>query len=98
MNASVRQSIVLVLVVVHALAARAQTPLTPAQLDLSLEPPALNIHPGPEDDDAVRPGNMIIGLERTPKGRLWCCWVGNGDNPNGFFMLASSDDSGATWS
>src|SRR6185312_16637857 len=48
--------------------------------------------------DAVRPGNMIIGLERTPKGRLWACWVGNGDNPNGFFMLATSDDGGATWS
>ena len=60
-------------------------------LDLSLEPPAVNTHPGPEYADAVRTGNMIIGIERTPKGRLWACWVGNGDNPNGFFMLASSE-------
>ena len=73
-------------------------PLSPALLDLSLEPPEINTHPGPEYADAVRPGNMVIGMERTAKGRLWACWVGNGDNPNGFFMLATSDDDGATWS
>ncbi len=69
-----------------------------AILDLSLDPPVINTAPGPEYDDAVRPGNMIIGGERTPKGRLWACWVGNGDSPNGFFMLATSDDDGKTWS
>src|SRR5262245_5879064 len=67
-------------------------------LDLSLVPPELITKPGPEYDDQVRTGNMIIGIERTPKGRLWSCWVGNGDNPNGFFMLATSDDGGAKWS
>lgn len=72
--------------------------LPAAVLDLSLEPPVVNTAPGPEYDDAVRPGNMIIGLDRTPKGRLWAAWVGNGDSPNGFFMLASSDDGGKTWS
>src|SRR5258706_14669843 len=73
---------------------------TPPQsiLDLSLEPPVINTQPGPEYDDQVRVGNMIIGIERTPKGRLWACWVGNGDSPNGFFMLATSDDDGAKWS
>ena len=65
-----------------------------AVLDLSLEPPVINTKPGPEYDDAVRSGNMILGMDRTPKGRLWAAWVGNGDNPNGFFMLASSDDGG----
>lgn len=69
-----------------------------ALLDLALEPPVINTTPGPEYDDAVRIGNMIIGIDRTPKGRLWSCWVGNGDSPNGFFMLASSDDNGKTWS
>ena len=69
-----------------------------AVLDLALEPPVINTKPGPEYDDRVRTGNMVIGIERTPKGRLWACWVGNGDNPNGFFMLATSDDGGATWS
>ena len=67
-------------------------------LDLSLEPPLINTHPGPEYADELRTGNMIIGIERTPKGRLWACWVGNGDNPNGFFMLATSDNDGQTWS
>jgi len=74
-----------------------QAPL-PFDLDLSLEPPAINLQPGPEYDDQVRIGNMILGIERTPGGRLWALWVGNGDSPHGFFMLASSDDGGATWS
>ncbi len=69
-----------------------------AMLDLALEPPLINTAPGPEYDDAVRPGNMILGLDRTPKGRLWAAWVGNGDSPNGFFMLGTSDDDGKTWS
>jgi predicted neuraminidase len=69
-----------------------------AMLDLALEPPVINTQPGPEYDDQVRIGNMIIGIDRTPKGRLWAAWVGNGDSPNGFFMLASSDDEGKTWS
>lgn len=68
-----------------------------ALLDLSLEPPVINTNPGPEYDEEKRPGNMIIGIDRTPKGRLWACWVGNGDSPNGFFMLATSDDGGKTW-
>jgi len=69
-----------------------------AMLDLSLEPPLINTHPGPEYADQVRPGNMILGIDRTTKGRLWAAWVGNGDSPNGFFMLASSDDQGKSWS
>jgi len=76
----------------------APAPLSQEALDLSLEPPIINTNPGPEYADQVRIGNMIIGIDRTPKGRLWSCWVGNGDSPNGFFMLASSDDDGATWS
>jgi predicted neuraminidase len=80
------------------LTAAEEPPLSASLLDLSLEPPAINLAPGPEYDDQKRVGNMIIGLERTPKGRLWACWVGNGDSPNGFFMLATSDDDGSTWS
>ncbi len=69
-----------------------------ALLDLTLEPPLILTNPGPEYDADKRPGNMIIGIDRTPKGRLWAAWVGNGDSPNGFFMLATSDDDGLTWS
>ena len=75
-----------------------QTPPSQQLLDLSLDPPTVNTSPGPEYADEVRPGNMIIGLDRTPKGRLWAAWVGNGDSPNGFFMLATSDDDGKKWS
>jgi BNR repeat-like domain len=77
----------------------AQEPrLTQAMSDLTLEPPVVNTAPGPEYDAEKRPGNMIIGMDRTPKGRIWAAWVGNGDNPNGFFMLATSDDDGKSWS
>lgn len=41
---------------------------------------------------------MTISVEVTPGGRLWACWVGGGDSEKGFFVLASSDDRGATWS
>ena len=81
----------LLLICLLALPAAAQDK---ALSDLTLEPPVVNTTPGPEYDDQVRTGNMIIGIDRTPKGRLWAAWVGNGDNPNGFFMLASSDDNG----
>jgi len=87
-----RTLLLLALLCTHAFA------VDKAILDLSLEPPLINTNPGPEYADAVRPGNMIIGIDRTPKGRLWSAWVGNGDSPNGFFMLATSDDDGATWS
>src|ERR1043165_5434544 len=79
-------------------AAQESTALPKLLLDLSLEPPVINTNPGPEYADEARPGNMIIGVERTPKGRLWACWVRNGDSPNGFFMLATSDDGGTKWS
>jgi len=67
-------------------------------LDRGLEPPAINVRPGVEYSDEARWAGMIIGMDRTPRGRIWGCWVGNGDNPNGYFILASSDDGGHTWS
>lgn len=41
---------------------------------------------------------MTIRIERTPGGRLWACWVAAGDSPKAFFVLATSDDDGETWS
>ncbi|MFO0928581.1 MAG: sialidase family protein [Gemmataceae bacterium] len=78
--------------------ARPAPGVSAATLALSLEPPVVSTAPGPKYDDRVRIGNMVIGVERTRKGRLWACWVGNGDNPNGFFLLATSDDNGRRWS
>lgn len=41
---------------------------------------------------------MIIGMDRTPKGRIWGCWTGTGDKKDGYFLLATSDDGGESWS
>ncbi len=67
-------------------------------LDLALEPPVVNTRPGLEYADEARTAGMIIGMDRTKKGRIWACWVGNGDRPDGFMILATSDDGGQTWS
>jgi len=40
---------------------------------------------------------MTIGIERTPKGRIWNCFVGGGDNADAFFLLNWSDDGGKKW-
>ncbi len=60
--------------------------------------PAVITNPGAEFQDDARPGSMIIGMDRTPKGRIWGCWTGTGDKKDGYFLLATSDDDGASWS
>jgi len=72
--------------------------LTPEQLDLALVPAPINTHPGPEYSDAARNYAMVLGLDRTPGGRLWAAWVAGGDSEEGYFVAASSDDNGETWS
>jgi sialidase-1 len=72
--------------------------ITPALLERGLETPRLNTAPLPAYSYDRLDYGMTISLERTPGGRLWACWVGGGDNENGFFVLATSDDDGATWS
>lgn len=66
--------------------------------DLALVPPVLNTDPLPRYDYDKLDYGMTIGIERTPKGRLWACWVAGGDSPKAFFVLATSDDDGETWS
>lgn len=66
--------------------------------DLALIPPRLNTSPLPEYDYDRLDYGMTIGIERTPGGRLWVCWVAGGDSPEAFFLLATSDDDGETWS
>ncbi|MEZ0276430.1 MAG: exo-alpha-sialidase, partial [Roseimicrobium sp.] len=73
--------------------------MVPARVrDLALEPSFINTNPGPEYSDEQRDYAMVIGMDRTPKGRLWSAWVAGGDSDLGYFVLASSDDNGATWS
>jgi sialidase-1 len=66
--------------------------------DLALVPPTPNTSPLPEYDYDKLDYGMTIGIERTPGGRLWACWVAGGDSPKAFFVLATSDDQGENWS
>lgn len=77
--------------------AAAQTALDSA-LAFAMEPPFLDTSPGPEYADAARDYNMVIGMDRTPRGRLWAAWVSGGDSEDGYFVAATSDDDGKTWS
>jgi predicted neuraminidase len=66
--------------------------------DLALIPPTFNTSPLPDYDYDKLDYGMTIGIERTPGGRLWACWVAGGDSPKAFFVLATSDDDGENWS
>jgi sialidase-1 len=66
--------------------------------DLALVPPKLNTNPLPKYDYDKLDYGMTIGIDRTPKGRIWACWVAGGDSPKAFFVLATSDDDGNSWS
>ena len=66
--------------------------------DLALVPPKLNTSPLPDYGYDRLDYGMTIGIERTPGGRLWACWVAGGDSPKAFFVLATSDDDGEHWS
>ncbi len=64
----------------------------------TLIPPVLNTRPLPDYGYDRLDYGMTIGIERTSGDRLWACWVGGGDNEKAFFVLATSDDAGDTWS
>ncbi|MCG8601500.1 MAG: exo-alpha-sialidase [Verrucomicrobiales bacterium] len=66
--------------------------------DHALVPPVVNTSPLPEYGYDRLDYGMTIGIDRTPGGRLWACWVAGGDSPDAYFVLASSDDEGASWS
>ena len=66
--------------------------------DAALVPPVLNTSPLPEYGYDRLDYGMTIGIERTRGGRLWACWVAGGDSPKAFFVLATSDNDGETWS
>ena len=66
--------------------------------DYALVPPRINTSPLPKYGCDKLDYGMTIGIERTPGGRIWACWVAGGDSPDAFFVLASSDDDGETWS
>lgn len=65
--------------------------------DPGLTPPIINTTPLPHYDYDRLDYAMTIGIERTPKGRIWACWVGGGDNDDAFFVLNWSDNDGKSW-
>lgn len=72
--------------------------LAPKPVDARSETPSIITEPGAEFQDDARSGGMIIGMDRTPKGRIWGCWTGTGDKRDGYFLMATSDDDGSSWS
>lgn len=65
---------------------------------VGMVPPLINTKPHKKYNAANLDYGMTIGIERTPKGRIWACWVGGGDNADGFFVMAWSDNDGKKWS
>lgn len=68
------------------------------EADPGLLPPKVNTSPLPYYDYDRLDYGMTIGIAGTLKGRIWACWVAGGDNGDAFFVLATSDDHGKTWS
>lgn len=71
---------------------------SPPPPDPAMEAPVVNTTPGPEYSDERRDYGMTIGIDRTRGGRLWAAWVAGGDSDKGYFVAATSDDEGRTWS
>lgn len=69
-----------------------------ARAEPAMKIPVLNTNPLPEYGYDRLDYGMTIGIEHTPNGRIWACWVGGGDNEDAFFVLNRSDDDGDTWS
>ncbi len=78
--------------------AQAITPPDAAILNMAMETPLLVTSPGPGYSNEQLDYAMTIGIERTPKGRIWACWVAGGDSDKGLFVLSTSDDNGDSWS
>ena len=74
------------------------SPPSQAIIDLGIEPVPIITKPGKQYTNAELDYAMVIGIDRTPKGRLWAAWVAGGDSEKGFFCAATSDDDGRTWS
>ncbi|MBM3843519.1 MAG: exo-alpha-sialidase [Verrucomicrobia bacterium] len=82
-----------------ASAARASpNPAANRAADPALIPPVLNTRPGVHYAAGHREFALNQGVERTPRGRLWSCWISGEDGEGGYMLLASSDDDGVTWS
>ncbi len=67
-------------------------------LPLALEPVEMNTSPLPDYGLDRLDYALSEGIEITPGGRLWACWVAGGDNDEAFVVLSTSEDRGNSWS
>ena len=66
--------------------------------DWTLKATEVQSSPGPEHRPEISDFTMSMGIERTPKGRLWISWFAGDDSRDAYILLAKSDDDGKTWS
>lgn len=68
--------------------------------NLALQPVGPLLRPGPEYAAASRKWQGIPSMERAPNGRLWAIWYsgGEGEGPDNYVQIVTSDDDGQTWS
>lgn len=64
---------------------------------LAMEPPQIQTEFNRKYKTRNLDYGMTIGIEQTPGGRIWNCFVGGGDNEVAYFVLNWSDDGGKTW-
>jgi len=69
-----------------------------ADSDWALKPTRVQANPGAEHRPEAGDFTMSMGIERTPKGRLWVSWFAGDDSRDAHILLAKSDDGGDTWS
>ena len=71
--------------------------LTQQLLNVIRQTPAVNFDPFPACSEKYLSFAMSAGLEITPGGRLWTCWIGGEDGPGAYLLASYSDDGGDTW-
>ena len=61
--------------------------------------PRIILSPGHECSPLVRHWQGIPGIERTPKGKLFCAWYtgDDGERPGNYIAVATSADDGRSW-
>lgn len=71
--------------------------ITQKLLDAIHRTPRINFDPLPTYGESYLPFAMSAGMDVTPGGRIWTCWIGGEDGPAAYLLASYSDDGGDTW-
>ena len=71
--------------------------ITRKLLDAIHRTPRINFDPLPTYGESYLPFAMSAGMDVTPGGRIWTCWIGGEDGPAAYLLASYSDDGGDTW-